>query len=201
MMKNTWSFLVNVVQETVMFQKIQQLNCWAMSQIQPLIDKLNKLLLVGYYGLTKSTSWWLPPSQGLLHSGPIVIIFEKAQLKLHVTWASSGPLSPYQKPDFQECVSSLCSQSAARLEPEGIKAHRCQAALTLGSNAVIKLLPSGSSREKERQPSVFLLLHSRAVKLLMLGSHFPGSLELTQWNKMRFPHVPYCFLGKSSHLS
>lgn len=65
----------------------------------------------------------------------------------------------------------------------GIKDHRCQAALTLFSNTAIKLLPSGLFRKKERPPSVLLLQHPPAVKVLMLSSYFPGSLELTQWNK------------------
>lgn len=75
-------------------------------------------------------------------------------------------------------VQPECCQAQAC----GIRDHRCQAALTLFSNAVIT--PSFWTFQGEREAAICALLqHPPAVKLLMLSSYFPGSLELTQWNK------------------
>lgn len=54
MMKNTWFFRSVWSKNQSSFKKFRELNCWPFCQLKPLIDKLNKLLSVGYYCLTET---------------------------------------------------------------------------------------------------------------------------------------------------
>lgn len=75
-----------------------------------------------------------------------------------------------------------CIVSVARLKSVGITDHRCQAALTLSSNAVIMALPSGFLREKGCHLGISFRVH-HPVKLLMLGSFFLAPLSLLNETK------------------
>lgn len=117
------------------FLKVKRIKLVASCQLKPLVDKLNKLLSVGYYCLT--TTHILVSSPHHTHNKNFFIVISlllfSFRFNLHCAiWATSHALSPLPPGDWfsMNVFIPIYSHMSAKLKAVGIRAHRCRALRT-----------------------------------------------------------------------
>lgn len=89
------------------FKKFRELKCWLFCPLKPLIDKINKLLSVGYYCLSKSHILMISfplqlPTHTHTHNknlivDPLLLFFIQGSTQIMCNISTSNALSPFHQ--------------------------------------------------------------------------------------------------------